>query len=72
MFGGYDGKSWETFYTSYKLKQFLKMQTGELNVAGKLPGRKGPGGVGRQRTEYEPVACPGSQEGQPYPGLYQN
>ncbi|PKU36032.1 t cell receptor hypothetical protein [Limosa lapponica baueri] len=38
-----------------------------------LPSGKGPEGVGRQpyETEYEQVVCPGSQEGQQHPGLYQ-
>ncbi|CAM9283037.1 unnamed protein product, partial [Bubo scandiacus] len=40
-------------------------------VAGKLPGGKGPGGVGWQPAEYEPAVCPGGQEGQWHPGLYQ-
>ena len=31
-------------------------------MAGKLPGRKGPGGVGRQPAEYERAVCPGGQE----------
>ena len=31
-------------------------------VAGKLPGREGPWGVGRQPAEYEPAVCPGGQE----------
>ena len=40
-------------------------------VAGKLPGGKGPWGVRRQPAEYEPAVCPGAQEGQWHPGLYQ-
>ncbi|PKU45545.1 rna-directed dna polymerase from mobile element jockey-like [Limosa lapponica baueri] len=40
-------------------------------VAGELPGRKGPGGVGRQQAEHEPAVCPGGQGGQHHPGLYQ-
>ena len=40
-------------------------------VAGKLPGGKGPGGAGRQPAEHEPAVCPGGQEGQWHPGLYQ-
>ncbi|PKU39604.1 rna-directed dna polymerase from mobile element jockey-like [Limosa lapponica baueri] len=36
-----------------------------------LPGRKGPGGVGGQPAEHEPAVCPGGQEGQQHPGLYQ-
>ena len=40
-------------------------------VAGKLPGGKGPWGVGRQPAEHEPAVCPGGQEGQWHPGLYQ-
>ena len=40
-------------------------------VAGKLPKGKGPGGVGRQLAEHEPAVCPGGQEGQWHPGLYQ-
>ena len=40
-------------------------------VAGKLSGGKGPGGAGRQPAEQEPAVCPGGQEGQPHPGLYQ-
>ncbi|GAB0202760.1 hypothetical protein GRJ2_002741600 [Grus japonensis] len=39
-------------------------------VAGKLPGGKGPGGVGQQLTEHKPAAGPGSREGQQHPGLY--
>ncbi|PKU31695.1 rna-directed dna polymerase from mobile element jockey-like [Limosa lapponica baueri] len=35
-----------------------------------LPGRKGPGGVGRQPAEYEPAVCLGGQGGQQHPGLY--
>jgi len=31
-------------------------------VAGKLPGRKGAWGVGRQPGEHEPAVCPGGQE----------
>jgi len=42
-----------------------------VGVAGKLPGRKGPWGVGRQLAEQEPAVCPGGQEGQWHPGLYQ-
>ncbi|KAF1526192.1 Zinc finger C2HC domain-containing protein 1A, partial [Eudyptula albosignata] len=38
-------------------------------VAGKLPGGKGPGSVGRQPAEHEPAVCPGGQEGQWHPGL---
>ena len=33
-------------------------------VAGKLPSRKGPGGVGQQPAEQEPAVCPGGQGGQ--------
>ncbi|GAB0178454.1 hypothetical protein GRJ2_000310700 [Grus japonensis] len=40
-------------------------------VAGKLPDRKGSGGIDRQLAEYEPAVCPGGQEGQQHPGLYQ-
>jgi len=40
-------------------------------VAGKLPNRKGPGGVGWQPAEQEPAVCPGGQEGQRHPGLDQ-
>jgi len=40
-------------------------------AAGKLPGGKEPGGVGRQPSEYEPAVCPGGQEGQRHPGLHQ-
>ncbi|PKU39734.1 rna-directed dna polymerase from mobile element jockey-like [Limosa lapponica baueri] len=37
-----------------------------------LPGRKGPGGVGRLWAEHEPAVCPGGQEeGQQHPGLDQ-
>jgi len=38
----------------------------------KAHGGKGPWGVGRQPAEHEPAACPGGQEGQRHPGLYQN
>jgi len=40
-------------------------------VAGKLPGGKGPWGAGRQPAEHEPAVCPGGQESQRHPGLYQ-
>jgi len=40
-------------------------------VAGELPGRKGPGGAGRQPAEHELAVCPGGQEGQRHPGLDQ-
>ncbi|PKU43570.1 hypothetical protein llap_6118 [Limosa lapponica baueri] len=40
-------------------------------VAGKLPVRKGPGGVGQQPAEHKPAVCPDGQEGQQHPGLYQ-
>jgi len=40
-------------------------------VAGKLPSRKRPWGVGGQPAEHEPAVCPGGQEGQRHPGLYQ-
>ena len=42
-----------------------------LLQAEKLPGGKGPGGAGRQTAEHEPAVCPGGQEGQQHPGLYQ-
>jgi len=32
---------------------------------------KGPWGAGRQPAEHEPAVCPGGQEGQGHPGLYQ-
>ncbi|PKU40249.1 hypothetical protein llap_9444 [Limosa lapponica baueri] len=35
-----------------------------------LPSRKGPA-VGGQLAEHEPAVCPGGQEGQQHPGLYQ-
>ncbi|TRZ14271.1 hypothetical protein HGM15179_012836 [Zosterops borbonicus] len=34
-------------------------------------GRKGPRGTGHQPTEHGPAVCPGGQEGQWHPGLYQ-
>ena len=40
-------------------------------VAGKVPGGKRSWGPGRHSTEHEPTVCPGGQEGQRYPGLYQ-
>ena len=42
-----------------------------MNVAGKLPSGKGPEGAGRQPAEHEPAVCPGGQEDQRHPGLYQ-
>ncbi|PKU34995.1 rna-directed dna polymerase from mobile element jockey-like [Limosa lapponica baueri] len=36
-----------------------------------MPGRKGPGGVGRLSAERQPAMCPGGQEDQEYLGLYQ-
>jgi len=32
---------------------------------------KRPVGIGRQQVEYQPVARPGTKEGQQYPRLYQ-
>ena len=40
-------------------------------VAGKMHSRKGSWGVGWQAAEHEPAVCPGGQEGQWHPGLYQ-
>jgi len=40
-------------------------------VAGKLPDGKGPWCTVGQSAEYEPAVCPGGQEGQWHPGLYQ-
>ena len=40
-------------------------------VAGKLPDGKGPWCTDGQSAEYEPAECPGGQEGQWHPGLYQ-
>jgi len=40
-------------------------------VAGRLPGRKAPWGVGQQPAEHEPAVCPGGQVGQWRPGLCQ-
>jgi len=40
-------------------------------VAGKLPKGKGPGDACQQLAEHEPAVCPGGQEGQRHPGLYQ-
>ena len=40
-------------------------------VAGELPGGKGPWGAGWQLAEHEPAVCPGGQEDQWHPGLYQ-
>jgi len=36
-----------------------------------FPRGKGPGGAGRQPAEQKPAVCPGGQEGQHHPGLYQ-
>lgn len=38
-------------------------------MAGKLPSRKGPGGVSWQMAEHEPTVCQDDQEGQWHPGL---
>jgi len=40
-------------------------------VAGKLPVGKGSWHVGQQPAEQEPAVCPGGQESQRHPGLYQ-
>ena len=40
-------------------------------VAGKLPSRKGPGGVGQDVAEHEPATCPGGQEGHKHPSSCQ-
>ena len=40
-------------------------------VAGNLPDGKGPWCTDEQSAEYEPAVCPGGQEGQWHPGLYQ-
>ena len=39
--------------------------------AGKLPDGKGPWCTDGQSAEYEPTVCPGGQEGQWHPVLYQ-
>jgi len=44
-------------------QQPLAMLQALGRVTGKLPGRKGPGGTGRQLPEYELVVCPGDQAG---------
>ena len=40
-------------------------------VARKLHEGKGSGGISQQLAEYEPAVCPGGQESQWHPGLYQ-
>jgi len=40
-------------------------------VAGKLTDGKGPLCTDGQSAEYEPAVCPGGQEGQWHPDLYQ-
>lgn len=40
-------------------------------MAGKLPGGKGPGGVGQKPAEYEPAVCSGGQGSKQHPSLYQ-
>jgi len=40
-------------------------------VAGKLPDGKGTWCTDGKSCEYEPAVCPGGQEGQWHPGLYQ-
>ena len=40
-------------------------------VAGKLPDRKGRWCTDGQSADYELALCPGGQEGQWHPGLYQ-
>ena len=42
-----------------------------LGRSGKLPDRKEPWCTEGQLAEYEPAVCPGGQEGQWPPGLYQ-
>lgn len=37
----------------------------------KLCGEERPGGAGQNSTDHEPAGCPGSQEDQWQPGLYQ-
>ena len=49
---------------------WLYTQTGEQE-AGEQPHREGPGGSGQQQAAHEPTVCPGSQEGQPSPGVHQ-
>ena len=40
-------------------------------VAGRLYRGNGPGGIGQCSAEHELTVCPGGQEGQWHPGLYQ-
>jgi len=40
-------------------------------LAGKLPSGKGSWGVGQQLAQQEPAVCPGGQESQWHPSLYQ-
>ena len=42
-----------------------------MGVAGKLPDGKGPWYTDEQSAEYDPAVCPGGQEDQWHPGLYQ-
>ena len=50
---------------------FLSFLQAWGGVAGKLPDRKGPWCTVGQSAEYGPAMCPGGQEGQWHPGLYQ-
>lgn len=40
-------------------------------MAGKLLSGKGPMGAGQHPAEHEAVVCPGGQEGQWHPDLFQ-
>ncbi|KAJ7399362.1 rna-directed dna polymerase from mobile element jockey-like [Pitangus sulphuratus] len=40
-------------------------------VTGQWPGKKGPGGSDGKQAEHDSGVCPGGQEGQWHPGLYQ-
>ena len=46
-------------------------QTYRVGRAGKLPDGKRPWCADGQLAEYKPAVCPGGQEGQWHPGLYQ-
>ena len=50
------------------MPQWKKMLS---QVHNKLPNGKGPWCTVGQSAEYEPAVCPGGQEGQWHPGLYQ-
>lgn len=63
----FQGGTWSGWINGQS--QWDEVQHGKVSV--KLCRGKRSGAVGRCSPEYEPAVCPGGQEEQQHPGLYQ-